>query len=62
MDNGPLERVLSRLPHYQQRPLGGWSAKCPAHNGQGDTSLSIDEGDDGRVSLLALPPARSARS
>jgi hypothetical protein len=45
----PIEDLLSRLPSAKPRPSGGWSAKCPAHNGQGETSLSIHEGDDGRA-------------
>jgi hypothetical protein len=42
----PVEIVLSRLRRPTQRPSGGWSAKCPAHEGRGHTSLSIDETPD----------------
>jgi hypothetical protein len=43
----PVELVLSKLP--DAKPSGsGWSAPCPAHD-DGSPSLSVCEGDDGRV-------------
>lgn len=45
----PIELVLAKLPDH--RRLGkGWTARCPAHDDQ-NPSLSITEGDDGRVLL-----------
>lgn len=45
--NTPLEKVLSRFPNA--KPSGnGWSACCPAHDDK-SPSLSISEGDEGRV-------------
>ena len=45
----PIELVLSRLSNVK-RSGNGWSASCPAHN-DNSPSLSISEGDDGRVLL-----------
>lgn len=43
----PLEKVLSSLP--DAKPSGnGYVACCPAHNDK-KPSLSVTEGDDGRV-------------
>lgn len=49
MANKPVEQVLSRLKNVVVATRG-WTALCPAH---GDTmnSLSVAEGDDGRVLL-----------
>ncbi len=45
----PIEFVLAKLPAH--RPSGkGWIACCPAHNDR-NPSLSVAEGDDGRVLL-----------
>jgi len=45
----PIKLILSKL--VDVRKVGnGWSAKCPAHDDQ-HASLSISEGDDGRVLL-----------
>ena len=33
-----------------RRSGGGWTAKCPAHD-DGQASLSVTEGDDGRILL-----------
>lgn len=45
----PIERVLDNLDRVQ--PSGdGWSARCPAHDDT-NPSLSVHEGDDGRVLL-----------
>ena len=46
----PMARVLSLVP--DAKPHGhSWRARCPAHNGESSTSLSITQGDDGRVLL-----------
>jgi hypothetical protein len=39
------------LVHAQRTGTGRWKARCPAHNDQ-SPSLSIREGDDGRVLML----------
>jgi putative DNA primase/helicase len=46
----PLEKVLDRLEDYKVRK-DEYRARCPAHNGNSDDSLSIKEGDDGRALL-----------
>lgn len=46
---GPVANVLSRL-HKAKRASGGWVAQCPAHEDR-NPSLSIGEGNDGRVLL-----------
>lgn len=44
-----LDEVLERFPNAE--PSGGsWKARCPAHDDQ-SPSLSISEGDDGKVLL-----------
>ncbi len=45
----PIENVLSRLKGARQAG-SGWSARCPAHDDK-SPSLSVQEGDDGRVLL-----------
>jgi hypothetical protein len=45
----PVARVVS-LAHAKP-DRDGWRARCPAHDGKSDTSLSIAQGDDGRVLL-----------
>jgi len=45
----PLERFLSRL-HGVTRASHGFIARCPAHE-DSNPSLSVKEGDDGRVLL-----------
>ena len=45
----PVERVLERLERVK-RSGSGWAAQCPAHEDR-HASLSIAEGDDGRVLL-----------
>jgi len=45
----PTEKVLARLPDARKSSKG-WSACCPAHEDR-TPSLSISEGDDGRVLL-----------
>ena len=47
----PLEKVLDRLKDYKVRK-DEYRARCPAHNGNSDDSLSIKEGDDGRALLI----------
>ena len=43
----PVERILGKLPDAKQSG-SGWTARCPAHEDR-RASLSIAEGDDGRV-------------
>ncbi len=51
-----VSRLLERLANV--KPAGkGWSARCPAHEDQCN-SLSIDEGDDGRVLLNCFAGCR----
>ncbi len=45
----PLERILAKLPDAKKSGTG-WSACCPAHDDR-QPSLSIAEGEDGRVLL-----------
>lgn len=45
----PLSRVLDLLPDAR-RTGSGWQARCPAHDDR-NPSLSLHEGDDGRVLL-----------
>ncbi len=49
-DLSPVEKVLDRLEGYRT-DRGGFRARCPAHNGDSDTSLSVKEGEDGRALL-----------
>jgi hypothetical protein len=44
-----LDRFLERLEHVK-RSGSGWTARCPAHEDR-QASLSVGEGDDGRVLL-----------
>jgi len=46
---GPVDRVLGRL-HGVHRSGKGWTARCPNHQDR-FASLSVAEGDDGRVLL-----------
>ena len=49
----PVERVLAVLEARDCRPRrsgSGWEARCPAHDDR-RASLSVGEGDDGRVLL-----------
>ena len=50
MTTTPIELVLSKLPDAKKNG-NGWAACCPAHD-DNVPSLSIAEGDDGRVLLL----------
>lgn len=46
---GPLELVLGKLDRVHRKTDGeGWTARCPAHEDR-NPSLTIAEGDDGRV-------------
>lgn len=47
----PIEKVLGRLEDYKEC-RGGFRARCPAHQGNSDNSLSIKAGDDGRALLV----------
>jgi hypothetical protein len=47
----PVDRVLNRLDDYRQVHENEWRARCPAHNGQSDNSLSIRQGEDSRALL-----------
>jgi hypothetical protein len=47
----PVEKVLDRLESYTKH-RDGFRARCPAHQGNSSTSLSIKEGDDGRALLI----------
>lgn len=46
----PVERVIAKLGQSVRRSGAGWTALCPAHDDR-HHSLSIKEGDDGRVLL-----------
>ena len=46
----PVARVLSCVPDAKRDGIG-WRARCPAHGGKSATSLSIAQGEDGRVLL-----------
>src|SRR5215210_5095963 len=47
----PVERVLDLLEDYKEH-RGEFRARCPAHQGNSDNSLSIKAGDDGRALLV----------
>jgi putative DNA primase/helicase len=44
----PVSLVLSRLEGVRQNGKDRWMARCPAHEDH-TPSLSVGEGDDGRV-------------
>jgi len=46
--NPYVEILLNRLEHVREYGKG-WRARCPVHGGNSDGSLSIAEGDDGRI-------------
>jgi DNA primase len=54
----PAEQLLSRV-EGAKRTGRGWIAKCPAHK-DGSPSLSISEGDDGRVLLRCFAGCSAA--
>ena len=45
-----LNKVLDQLEDYSQRG-DGFRARCPAHNGESEDSLSVRENEDGKVLL-----------
>ena len=44
------EEFISKLEGVRQTRKGGWLARCPAHEDR-SPSLSVSEGDDGRILL-----------
>jgi hypothetical protein len=56
--SGPLDTVLDRLTRV--KPIhGGYLAACPAHEDH-SPSLSVREGDDGRVLLKCWAGCQTA--
>lgn len=49
MPSAPINEILAKLSNIKSTSKG-WSAKCPGHN-DGHNSLSVSEGNDGRVLL-----------
>lgn len=45
------QHLLSRLYHVRETRAGQWRAKCPAHDGKSDDSLSIAETLNGTLLL-----------
>lgn len=45
-----IDKVLEGLDDYTRRG-GEYRTKCPSHQGESDDSLSIREGEDGKVLL-----------
>ena len=41
-----VDEFIKHFDHVKKRLGGGYSAKCPGHNGQGNGSLSISQKDD----------------
>lgn len=50
MTQSPVEVVLSKLSNVKKSGAN-WHASCPCRNGDENPSLSVKEGDDGRVLL-----------
>ncbi len=46
----PVAAILALLPDHKPAGSGQWIARCPAHDDH-NPSLSIAQGDDGRVLL-----------
>lgn len=46
--SAPIEVLLSRLDGVKQVKSNGWMARCPAHNGDGQ-SLAITDKDNGYI-------------
>lgn len=46
--SSPVDRLLGRLSTVRRVGPGRWMARCPSHD-DGRASLSVREGDDGRV-------------
>ena len=53
-----IEELLSRL-EGAKRSQAGWAARCPSHDDH-NPSLSISEGDDGRILLHCWAGCRTA--
>lgn len=51
-----IDLVLAKLPDYRKSGAG-WQARCPSHEDK-NPSLSITEGDDGRVLLTCFAGCR----
>ena len=53
MTAAPLDLVLARLEAYHLRPSGRdrWRARCPAHEGDNPSTLSVGIGQTGQVLL-----------
>ena len=49
----PVDRLLDRLDNGRRTGPGRWIARCPAHEDH-RPSLSVREGDDGRVLLYCF--------
>ena len=49
MNDTPTELILSKIPDAKKSGKG-WSARCPTHDDR-HPSLSVAEGEDGRVLL-----------
>ncbi|HEY8756799.1 MAG TPA: hypothetical protein VIN65_10690 [Candidatus Dormibacteraeota bacterium] len=54
----PVDRVLSHL-EGTRRSGAGWTARCPNHDDR-QASLSVKEGDDGRVLLHCFASCANA--
>jgi hypothetical protein len=48
--SGPVDRLLQGLEKVRHTGPATWTARCPAHEDK-TPSLSVKEGDDGRVLL-----------
>jgi len=53
MPNDPVQRLLARLEAVRRTGPSSWMASCPAHEDR-SPSLSIREGDDGRVLIYCF--------
>ena len=53
MQTDPLRHILDRLDGVRRTGPDRWIARCPAHADQ-NPSLSIREGDDGRVLIYCF--------
>jgi putative DNA primase/helicase len=65
LSSRPIDRVLDQLDRVQQSG-GGFTARCPAHDDR-KNSLSVGEGDDGRVLIrchagVGCPPEQIVAS
>jgi AAA domain len=49
----PIEKILNKLSRYHH--VGhGYRAKCPGHDGNSSTSLSVNEGEDGAALIYCF--------